>query len=347
MAFDLRIQDPNAADATLLELLLECTENADHGAGVFSFASTGGAKLLFEDAVFSKFIRRHKFELIVGVDAITVPATLNFLQNAEMTHKKLSVRVFFHRQPGVLFHPKFCWFASRKHARILVGSGNLTRNGLLRNWEAFSDTRLPRKEQIRLSKNWTAWRAANAALLRPAEDPEVVARAEQNEAARRRRHEEDDAELAAAPVEDAAVLLAEIPRGSSRWNQANFDIATFKRFFDLRPGIYRRVALFPVQRDGAVGEPELRPSVSVRSRNYRIELGQAGGLSYPENGRPIGLFLKIGPRRFRYRMLMPGNAEHAAASEFLDQNRSLPANRMAREIISWAEFKAAFPGMAI
>lgn len=347
MAFDLRIQDPNAADATLLELLLECTENASHGAGVFSFASTGGAKLLFEDTVFSKFIRRHKFELIVGVDAITVPATLNFLQNAETAHKKLSVRVFFHRQPGVLFHPKFCWFASRKHARILVGSGNLTRNGLLRNWEAFSDTRLPRKEQIRLSKNWAAWRAANAALLRPAADPEVVARAKQNETARRQRHEEDDTGLATASTGDASVLLAEIPRGSSRWNQANFDIATFKQFFDLQPGIYRRVVLFPIQRNGTAGEPELRPSVSVRSRNYRIELGLASGLPYPENGRPIGLFLKIGPRRFRYRVLMPGSAEHAAASAFLARSRSLPANRMAREIMSWTEFKAACPKVAI
>lgn len=177
MAFELRIQDPNAADATLLELLLECTENANHGAGVFSFASTGGAKLLFEDKIFSKFIARNKFELIVGVDAVTVPATLNFLQSAEAAYRKLSVRVFFHRQPNVLFHPKFCWFASRNHARILVGSGNLTRNGLLRNWEAFSDTQLPKREQIRLSKNWVSWRAANAALLRPAEDPEIVARA--------------------------------------------------------------------------------------------------------------------------------------------------------------------------
>ena len=347
MAFELRIQDPTAADATLLELLLECTEGADHGAGVFSFASTGGVKLLFEDRVFSKFISRREFELIVGVDAITVPATLNFLQKAETEHRKLSVRVFFHRQSDVLFHPKFCWFASQRHARILVGSGNLTRNGLLRNWEAFSDTRLPKREQIRLSRTWTAWRAANANLLKPVEDPEVVARAKKNETSRRRRHEESDSGLAAAVPKDASVLLAEIPRGSNRWNQANFDIATFRKFFDLRPGIYRRVVLFPVQRDGAIGEPELRPSVSVRSKNYRIELGQASGLSYPENGRPIGLFLKIGPRRFRYRMLMPGSAEHAAAAAFLDQRRSLPANRMAREMMSLARFKAAFPGMSV
>ena len=347
MAFELRIQDPNAADATLLELLLECTENASHGAGVFSFASTGGAKLLFEDTIFSKFIARNKFELIVGVDAITVPATLNFLQSAETAYRKLSVRVFFHRQPNVLFHPKFCWFASRNHARILVGSGNLTRNGFLRNWEAFSDTRLPKREQTRLSKNWVSWRAANAALLRPAEDPEVIARAKKNETSRRQRHEEDDTDLATTTPENASVLLAEIPRGSTRWNQANFDIATFTQFFDLKPSIYRRVVLFPVRRDGTIGEPELRPGVSIRSRNYRIELGQASGLPYPENGRPIGLFLKIGPRRFRYRMLMPGGAEHAAASAFLDQHRSSPANRLAREIMSLATFKAVFPSMSI
>ena len=66
-----------------------------------------------------------------------------------------------------------------------------------------------------------------------------------------------------------------------------------------------------------MGDPEVRPSVDVKSRNYRIELGLASGLDYPENGRPIGLFLRIGLRQFRYRLLMPDDAMYGDVHDFL------------------------------
>ena len=165
------------------------------------------------------------------------------------------------------------------------------------------------------------WFDRNQEFLCELDDQAVLERARRNEGERRRRHEEDeveavDSQTSGAPSGDI-VLLAEIPKGSTRWNQANFDLDNFKKFFQLQPGTLRRVVLLPVSPDGTVGDPEVRPSVDVKSQNYRIELGLASGLDYPENGRPIGLFLRIGPRRFRYRLLMPDDAAYGDVQDFL------------------------------
>lgn len=114
-----------------------------------------------------------------------------------------------------------------------------------------------------------------------------------------------------APVgsSGAQVLVAELPRGGNRWGQAGFDLQTFQNFFQLQANTTHEVILLPVAPDGTVGEPEVRHSVSVKSQNYRIELGLAAGRTYPSRGRPICVFLRIGTRRFRYRLVMPDESD--------------------------------------
>ena len=351
MTFSLRFQDPTSKDATLLELLLEGAINADHGVAIFAFASTNGVKLLIGDPDFQSFLQRSQFELIVGVDAVTVPSTLKLLGEIEETYEGFQVRVFFHQRSGTLFHPKFCWFASTDCVRVLAGSGNLTRGGLLKNWEAFADTILTSGDQVQLQASWAAWRNRNSPLLRMAGDSAVLARAQRNHGDIRRRHEEDEIEEAdntidAGPI-GAFVLLAQIPKASNRWNQANFDLDTFTDFFEVQPGTHQRVVLLPVAPGGSVGEPEIRQSVSVKSRNFRIELGLAAGLAYPEHNRPIGVFLRVGTRRFRYRLLMPTDQEHTAVSAFLNNQWTGDAKSMMRVKVLLENFRSALPNVKL
>ena len=83
MAFSLRFHDPASEAANFLELLLESSGDSDRGAGIFSFASVHGVSLLLADAAFEAFLRRSQFELVVGVDAVTVPAVLHRLRDAQ------------------------------------------------------------------------------------------------------------------------------------------------------------------------------------------------------------------------------------------------------------------------
>ena len=195
---------------------------------------------------------------------------------------------------------------------------------------------------------WGDWLDLNQDNLCELDDEVVIARARLNEAAERR-HNEDEVEgadvLPAAIPANNDALLAEIPRGNTRWNQANFDKQSFEQFFGLRPGERQRVVLFPVLPNGTVGEPEVRPSVDVKSRNFRIELGQAAGLAYPTAGRPIGVFLKLGTRRFRYSLLMPGHDDYAAVEAFLRDRVVPPPRRVRRLRLPYDELRQLLPGL--
>ena len=351
MAFSLRFQDPASEAANFLELLLESSGDSDRGAGIFSFASVHGVSLLLADAAFEAFLRRSQFELVVGVDAVTVPAVLHRLRDAQDQYGGLRARAFFHRRAGTLFHPKVCWFARGAAGRVFVGSGNLTRGGLLNNWEAVGDADIRGLELRRFEACWTSWFDRNHDSLYELDDQDVLKRAKRNEGERRRRHEEDEVEAidskpGGAPS-GAIVLLAEIPRGSDRWNQANFNLENFQTFFQLQPGVPRRVVLLPVSSDGTVGNPEVRPSVDVKSHNFRIELGLAAGLNYPNNGRPIGIFLRIGTRRFRYRLLMPADAAYGDVKDFLTARWAGPVNRMKRIRIGQEELRQVLPDLTL
>ena len=343
--FYLRIQDPNTDANTMLELLAESSATSDHGAGIFSFASARGISLLLNDPTFNAFLGRGEFELIVGVDAVTTPSALTLLRDAEDCHPGLRTRVFLHNRQGALFHPKVCWFIDAKSGRLFTGSGNLTRGGLLNNWEAFSDIVLPLNKFQGIFDQWSAWISNNEPLLHRPDDEVVISRAKLNESDTHRRHEEDMVEDSDdsihVEIPGAEILIAEIPRSASRWRQANFDRTTFTEFFQLQPNTNRRIVLFPVESDGTVGEVEIRPSVSVKSSNFRIELGLASRYGhYPDNGRPIGIFKKIGTRRFRYRLVMPDHSDHTILDTMLSKYWNGILNRIRRIHMKSEEFRS-------
>ena len=337
------IQDPTWSNSLyLLEGILEACEGASSGAAAFAFASAGGVRLLLRDTLFISFLSHASFDLVVGVDAVTNEAALDALQDCMNEQDNLTVRVFLDKRIRSLFHPKTCWFRHRNRGRLLVGSGNMTAGGLRGNYEAFTVAQLGPSQQHELEETWGSWIESHGDQLLPLDHPDVRERASMNTG--REVHNRTTPEPSDIIIEDSlgnlsvssrhsasdAVLIAEIPKSGNRWNQSNFDLRTFKEFFGATPGHTQRIVLNHVDADGTVGPEEVRPSVSVSSHNFRFELDAAAGLLYPSRGRPIGIFVRVATRTFRYHLLMPGTKDHTRISKFLKRRCSVGPNRMRR-----------------
>jgi PLD-like domain len=346
---NLCIQDPawNQSDY-LLEKIIEASSGASRGGGAFAFASLGGINLLLGDAEFRSFLARSSFELVVGVDAVTTVEALKSLAERQNEHANLHVKIFMSPLGSGLFHPKFCWFRSKKSS-ALIGSGNLTASGLRGNREAFTVVPLDKGSQTGFEDKWRSWLDFNSVNLFLATAECVVNRAKQNKRADLTIYEGENLIIedangkisVAVPKQGKiSVLVAEIPKSGNRWNQANFDLDTFQSFFGAAIGHTQRIILTHVASNGEVGHEEVRPSVAVSSQNYRFELEAGAGLDYPKIGRPIGVFVRVGTRTFRYRLLMPRDTAHSEAVEYLDQNCSNRANRMGRHVATVDEIKS-------
>jgi hypothetical protein len=352
----LYIQDPSDLQAPFLhERILEVCQDATCGGGVFAFVTREGVDLLIRDKVFRAFATKGKFDLIVGVDDVTNVRALTALQRAADEMPGLAVRVFYHTLSTAIFHPKFCWFKHGSRAFLVAGSGNLTARGLRGNWEAFIVDELLAGPARELETQWVQWLNLHDAQLRPLDDAEVMARAALNIRLPRPPGvlpppTEEGEETEAGPVELAPtsaishkVLIAEIPKGDVRWQQANFDLDSFQNFFGAQPGASHRIVLQHVDSSGALGALESRPSVAVKSRNFRFELEAAHGLDYPTTGRPIGVFVQIAPRFFRYRLLMPNDPNYAAVSAVLETMYKGRADRMRRAATTTDVLRQAWP----
>jgi hypothetical protein len=180
----------------------------------------------------------------------------------------------------------------------------------------------------------------HASDLRELDHPDVRKKATENAQKNKARKKKQNGILLEGPEggvsvgppisSDADVLIAEIPKGGPRWNQANFDLETFRNFFGASPGRTQRVIMTHVDIDGRLGPQEVRPSVSVKSHNYRFELDAAGNLTYPRKGRPIAVFVRVATRTFRYRLFMPGSQGYQEVNVYLKGHEPGRANRVRR-----------------
>lgn len=354
----LLIQDPNDNDTVyLIEALLEACCGACRGGGAFSFASAAGAQLLLDDEVFRGFAATNKFDLVVGIDAITDTKALDAIDGMAKIAAGLQARVFFHELKGALFHPKLCWFRHKAGGRLVVGSGNLTVRGLRGNWEAFAVNALNSTEANAVESVWTKWTQMNLEALVPLTDSRARERAKKNGEwaplgdktnvkkpgrGRSGGAASDEADTGTIKPDDT-VLIAEIPRGGNRWNQANFDLDNYKNFFGAKKDTQRRMIFQHVDRNGKLGELESRPSIAVKSRNWRFELDAGAGLTYPAKNRPIGVFVRVATRNFRYHLLMPRRAGYAKVLAFLRQRWTGLSGRVRRVRVEARELQKAWP----
>lgn len=380
------IQDPLFTDSKqLLDAILECCSSAQSGAGAYAFVSSDGVNLLIGDPIFTSFLARGQFQLIIGMDEITNTRSLVALRHFMDGYPNLQVKAFLHDTTGSTFHPKFCWFDCSDFGYVITGSGNLTQKGMQRNREAFELRRISPDELETVIQYWNTWLQSVSEFLRPLEDEAVIQKAEENtrrmQAAPPRRtrrtieqHPAEAAEQQADPdmvhnngedpnpifayVDDefgswefdttSAVLISEIPRGNNRWNQANFDAGTFRTYFESTPGVAGQMALIlrDVKCDGSLGEIRHRPPVSVASHNYRVELSVARGTTYPNEGRVLGVFVKLSSRTFLYSLIFPTDTDYPALQAKLDSERQR-RDRLVRYQTTAQELQRLAPSLPI
>lgn len=360
---DLFLQDPTDSQTTyLVEAMLSASTGATKGGGGFAFVSAGGVQLLLANEKFGKFLSAKKFELIIGTDSITNTKSLTALAEIAQSYPKMRIRAFLNPKAGALYHPKFCWFAQKVGGTLITGSGNMTRGGLRGNWEAFTVNELSAKEVATVEMEWDAWTAKNAGNLLPITDQAVVDRCAKNvfavaaiQKAVKSGALKKEVAIALAsddtgplPEDQSEVLIAEIPQAGTRWSQANFDLATFKNYFGATPGSAHWVLFYHVENGETLPEaPEHRPSVSVKSKNFRYELEAAAHLKYPTAGRPIGVFVRVAARTFWYDLLMPNEAAHATIAAYLDQNHQAKKGRMRRVTVPFSTLEALLPNLPL
>ncbi len=343
---NLYLQDPTYSSTyTLHEALLNSCINSSRGGAAYAFVSLGGVKLLLEDKIFSQFMTHSKFKLIVGTDEITSEKALNQLESLTNSYSNFEVKAFYHKIANTLFHPKFCWFKKRNGGLLVLGSGNLTEKGLRRNWEAFNVIKVSETEIKNIETQWNEWIFHNSELLKSINDEEVILRVKNNAKIYRKikkdivpnidsieeipaldTFNDDNEDIEAWQYgEFDSVLIAEIPRASNRWNQANFNKDTFINYFGATPGDNSlRILLRSIKTDSSLGDIETRPSISVKSHNWRFELKLAASLAYPDNDRPIGIFIRVSRRMFLYMIAMPNLSYYNEVISYL--NSIMPLN---------------------
>jgi hypothetical protein len=327
------IQEPGSVG--VISHLEQSANNADYGLAAFAFASEAGVRFLFQQPNILRLARECSLRLLVGTDAITNVVTIELLSDLQEDLPGLEVNAFVHQRSGAIFHPKFSIFRSDASATLVVGSGNLTLNGLGQideraaargNWEAFSVEDVSSEAGELITAQWEQWctdQHSNGLIL-GLSDPQVLSAAMENSRLhaipRGSRRRDNSPQAGPSPVSNDQVvqftppsfpvLISEIPSGSNRWGQANFHLDNYRAFFGFEEDAEEpvRMVIQHVEADGELGEPEARQTVSVQSRNFRVELGAARGRRYAataNNDRPVVVFVKLASHAYRYRLMLP------------------------------------------
>lgn len=148
------------------------------------------------------------------------------------------------------------------------------------------------------------------------------------------------------------ILVAEVPKASTRWKQINFDKASFQNYFGAVPGgtggTYR-ILLKNVDSAGTLGATESRPSVSVASHNWRFEISAASRLPYPGGtNRPYVVFSEASTRSFIYELLVPGDSRYSEVDGFVKLwKRANGVSGIARFITDVSAIKPSTPSLGL
>lgn len=372
MTTQICIQDPDfPASVSLHEALNFAGQGATSAAGAYAFVSKGGVDLLMGAPSFTEMLGKSPIRLVVGMDAITNEIAIATLTELQARHEGLEVIAFIHDKKGSVFHPKVCWFKNEQGGVIVTGSGNLTVGGLRRNREVFAIAEVDANEIDLVEKNWREWLDSNKDNLHQLDSVAVLERAKLNNMRKAVFIDDLDSpdivgekqtqEISAHDVNDeletedlddwsfdssAAFLVAEIPRSGKRWKQANFALETFVSFFGgIRNDNSKRLVLRALYDSGEYGSLEDRPCVTVASDNFRVELEAAAGLDYPDEGRPIGVFVRVSFRMFAYYLSMPGAPSYNILENWLTEHAAVSRNmrRVVGEVGSWPHLIEATP----
>ena len=119
------------------------------------------------------------------------------------------------------------------------------------------------------------------------------------------------------------VLVAQVPKAGSRWEQVHFNMDVGRLFFRVEEGEQKTVAVERVDAAGKSVATYTRKLVLGPNRNYRIEFDFEPTSEYPEDGRPVLVVVELGLRRFRYLALMPVDEGHDEMVRITEQMESV------------------------
>ncbi len=339
MKLDFVVQDPSHAGTTYLyEAILRAVLQAREWRGLYAFATRDGIDQLIEDRIVQDMMSGGgRIGLVVGVDSVTNRVALERMQELEQSHRNFRASVFWN-ESAALFHPKVSDFVLDDGGRILiVGSGNLTPGGLRGNFEAYAVVRMERGEEVDVDA-FGEFLERHAGRIRSI-DEEVLERAAKNVVSpgprtsgimatdilpRRRVGVTQARRTVARTTSRNAVLIAQVPKAGGRWGQVHFNAHVVREYFRLRSLETERVFLTGVSADATRGEVEARACVysAGSNRNYKIEVGAAKGLAYPQSGRPVLIFVTRQLRVYDYMLVMPGDEGYG---RILDLSERLPS----------------------
>lgn len=333
------------------EVFLNASNNAIKGSGAFGFVTRDGLKITIEDPQFISFLKLYPFLLIVGVDEITNRKALERLSELQVSYPNLTVRVYFKPSSYTIFHPKAYWFQKSNGGVLNASSSNMTFKGLRKNTEIGLPIDVDKETIQRVENEWNTWLDKSEDYLWDLNAEKIIEQAKINEEKFKRKGKgkgkpvttpeqntvpeeviiEDETDETFIDNNDLEVwsfndtslaLVAEIPESGDRWKQANFSKEVFNNFFGvvLGAGVPYTILLRNVSRSGNLESIESRPQVSVKSQNYRFELSAASGIPYPEDGAPIGIFIRVAVRTFIYCLVFPEEASYQMIYEFLNNN---------------------------
>lgn len=374
------IQDDCFSNALHLdEIILSSISTAVSGGGAFAFASKEGLSAVFDSDEFRRYYRRYRFDLVIGVDAVTdIGALEKALELSRTSKGALRVRAYCDQGSRFIFHPKFVWLQDQdvSNCTTIVGSGNLTLSGLQSNVEAFSWSNHDEMSINEVVGTWDRWigECEAAGRLYDVDDPTIRKLAERNIRQKLKigsRVEEvyregDGLEEVSfsrqglSPRElgfdEMDTFICGIPRQTGRgWSQFNMPKRYFEEYFGFdsdnsESNKRRRVLLQSVSESGALGEIESRSGViSSTSSNFRIELETAKKLvDIPEGKNPYVVFLKVGHRSYRYTVVRPGSLFYENVIDFA-QNHDCDHRKghLYRCIVSSSSLYEAVPSLPL
>lgn len=232
------IQDPSYDNSFYLhESLLTACQSNTSGGGAYAFASQSGIDLLLGDNVFKSFLENGYFYLVVGMDDITNIQALKALKKYQDQYKKhLTVKVYIHQKHSSTFHPKYSWFKNDNGGTLVIGSGNLTQNGLRKNREAYTIIDADKATIDGIVSDWNKWLSHSKPFLFDVDDLVAIKTAGQNS---KKAKERSLAENRISPLsKEDTTLLKNIfysqPKNIfSKKNKKNLTVKGAKRQSDL------------------------------------------------------------------------------------------------------------------
>ena len=296
--------------------------------GLFAFATLDGLVLLEEDPQRSlgAFLGRGgKIDWVVGIDAVTTEGALIRLRQLAVNHTTaVTVRAYKSQPRESLFHPKLSIFEfASGDGAVLVGSSNLTVGGLSGNVELSGWIELD-------ADGLSRWVHAHDEIANSQPHSAHVGDIDIEEVGRLRQQERQAMKAVTATVRiveagsepsngSERVLIRIVPRAGKRYEQVGIPAAVMSEFFRLAPGVDRSVRLQRVEPDGVVGNVEVRALVrSLTNRNSRIEIEGLREVAYPDDGRPLLIFVQVEDGFFRYCIRLPGDPGHAVLERFAE-----------------------------